>query len=359
MKNRTLLLLFFCSPIFIQCTQVSSSSEGQKEEVLESLANGFALTQFMDFQGRASDLETAIASFCEAPTEETWVPAQKAWKEARITQKRFQIIQFGPIKEYPLRLGPLLDTWPVNEAAIETLVEEESPLTQEAFESKGSKHRGMPVLEYLLWTGEPDTWSAMASDGRRCEVLQAVAKDLVFNGNRLVTSWEEDWIPQLTGVDPEGQYKTLDDAMDEWVNRMAFTVENIRINKLEKPAGYPKENSPKPDVLESPYSDHSLEDAIVALEGVALVWAGDESLGTEGVSTLVNSLSLRLNMNEALENAKDALSQIPAPLSESIETGYGPIMEARTALKDLQGLLQGEVASQVGVKLSFNDGDGD
>ena len=175
----------------------------------------------------------------------------------------------------------------------------------------------------------------------------------------LLTSWKEDWIPQLTGEAPGETYTTLDEALDEWVNRMAFTIENIRIDKLEKPAGFPSIRAPKPDVLESPFSDHSLEDAANALQGVERVWGGSSEDGSRGISSLVNSLPLRLNMRDAFAQAAEAIVQIPNPLSETIQTEFDTLEEARIRLRALQALIQEDVAPLVGVRLSFNDGDGD
>ena len=356
-KNSLLLLILLA--LVCSCDSMQSASPTMKKTVLEDLANDYARAGFERLSQDCVALREATQTVCNSLSAVALGEAREAWKNVRVTQKQLELIQFGPIKEYPLRLGPLLDTWPVNEKAIEDLTVDGVDLSQSAFDTRGSKHRGVPVLEYLLWRGEPTTLGALTTSTRRCEVLVAVAMDLETTSSTLLTTWTRDWIPQLTGDAPGETYTTLDEALDEWVNRMAFTIENIRVDKLEKPAGYPEIGAPKPDILESPFSDHSHEDATNALRGVQSVWDGIPEIDSLGISSLVNSLPLRLNMKDAFQQAAEAIAQIPSPLSETIQTEFDSLEEARMRLRALQKLIQEEVAPLVGVRLSFNDGDGD
>ncbi len=343
----------------VQCIDGASSTADRKGRVLESLALDFALAKFQTFSNRTERLYANVEAFCATPSQEGLEVAQADWKACRETQKSFEIIQFGPMKEFPLSLGPNLDTWPADPGFIEDFVKGDSELSLEAFQSAGSKRRGLPPMEYLLWSGEQSPLDALNTSTRRCDVLVGMARDAANNATILQTTWEEEWVPQLTKPTPEGEYETLQDALDEWVNRMAFTVENIRKDKLGRPAGDKADGKPQPDTLESAYSENSLTDATNALAGVALVWNGDDETGIEGISTLINDLGLRLQVNELFDRALADIQAIPTPLSETIVGDTSTLVATQNTLLEIQAVIQEDVAAQIGITLSFNDTDGD
>ena len=226
----SLLLLFACQGGSDTAPAVDYTDS------LTVLAEDFALAKYTDFAARASEMSQAAAALCKEPTEASLTAAREAWWNARSPWKNAEIVNFGPVVEYPDRLGPKLDDWPVNAAAVEELVISEDDLD---FSKMGSATRGLPVVEYLLWEGGDEALSMLTKTPRRCAVLSGAAADVHDNAVLLMDSWQSAWIPQVT--DPAsvegGFYDTQQEVFDEWNNRMVFTVENIRAEKLGKPIG--------------------------------------------------------------------------------------------------------------------------
>lgn len=336
----------------------ADSAPDRRQEVIQSLAQDPALARMLELEARAAALSTAVVGLCATPDTETLAAAQAAWWSAHEPLKRLDILQFGPMVEYPDRLRPLLDDSPVNDAAVEALVAGEGTLDQAAFDTMGSATRGFPVVEYLLWAPADGVLGALGGDPRRCAVLVGAAADVATNSGRLVTAWTGGWMARLSQPEahPDDAYDTVQDVLDEWVNRMAFTAENIRSTKLGKPVGDSSGGEPQPDALESPFSARSLLDARDALTGVADVWAGGAG---PGIRVLVEDPALAERVDELLAQSAERLAAVPEPLADTITVQPEVVAWAQEALRALQVAAQVELAQALGVTVTFNDNDGD
>jgi predicted lipoprotein len=328
---------------------------------MESIAGETILSHMSDFESRTEKLGEDAVAFCEAPSEELLTAVRDSWWTAKEALKRFEIVQFGPIKEYPGRLGPKLDDWPVNEAAVDELVEGDAPLGLEDFQSKGTATRGMPVVEYLLWSRGEQSLVYYQSTQRACEALVGASLDVHSSASQLKEQWKDTWVSRLTqpALDDEDDYDSIQDVLDEWVSRMAFTVENIRKDKLGKPVGDSAGGEPQPDTIESFYSTRSLGDAYDALSGVQDVWSGG-SVGQLGVRDLLTDREEPYaSVTSLLETSLERVKEIPEPLEQAILLDREIIARAQEALLALQVAVQVDLAQALSVTIAFNDNDGD
>ena len=188
------------------------------------------------------------------------------------------------------------------------------------------------------------------------------AADIAVNTQLLVTLWETTWrAPLTTPADAEHMtYKTTQDVIDEWVNRMLFTVENIRVEKLGKPLGDKTGGNPSLQSLESRYSGRSLQDAKDALAGVAAVWQGSDDVAPNGIAALVaDDAELTQWLTAQLSASRGRLEDIADPLEETVLVEPEIIQRAQDALRTLQVVVQVDLAQALGVTIAFNDNDGD
>jgi len=357
-------LLFAAGCILLTHCLVSQISEAIPHgQVLESLATQVALSHYDDFTDTSEAMAQACVALCGALDEGSLSAAREAWWAARQPWKRAEVVQFGPVVEYPLRLGPKLDDWPVNGEAVEEMVAGELPLDQAGFDAMGSATRGLPVVEHLLWAdvGGDDALVALSGSTRRCEALMGVTADVAENAARLRDAWDADWVLQLS--DPEAVDGSLYDdtqaVVDEWVNRMAFTVENIRLRKLGKPAGDDANGTMQPDIIESRLSGRSLDDARDALQGVIDVWTGPPGEGQVGIRELVRVPGLVAQLDLEFTDAVERLDSLSDPFEALLMSEPDTVAWAQEPLLQLQVTIQGDLASAVGVTITFNDADGD
>ena len=362
------------APLCTACTAEGDSAgtgadEAARAAVIASLAEHVTLGHYAQFSAQSAALAAATAALCEAPDAGRLEAAQAAWWAARAPWKQSEIVQFGPVVEYPERLGPKLDDWPVNADAVETLIASEDALEAASFAEKGSATRGLPMVEYLLWpsTTAPDVLAAMAEEPRRCAAAAGAAGDVQANAVLLEETWATDWMPGLAqpSAGDGDDYDSAQDVIDEWVNRMAFTAENIRATKLGKPVGDSAGGEPQPDTLESRPSGRSLQDARDALGGVQAVWDGElvgDSGDTDhpGIADLVgDDPALVSQIDDLLAACALRLAEVPEPLEQTIVLEPEVVSRAQEALQLLQIAIQVDLAQALGVTITFNDNDGD
>lgn len=353
---RTVLVVFLLSGC-----RGDSPEDPHRLAVIASLAENVGLVQYKNFESQSEQLAAVAKAACESMTDESLSGVRDAWWTARGGLKTAEIIQFGPVVEYPDRLGPKLDDWPVNEDAVDELLEGDSDLSLADFQRMGTATRGLPVVEYLLWGAGEDSVSALQNNSRRCLAVVGSTADVAASGARLREVWQNDWVARLSLPESadDDAYDMAQDVIDEWVNRMAFTVENIRAEKLGKPVGDSAGGEPQPDTIESRYSGRSLMDARDALIGVAQVWSGDVETSHLGIQDLVSNSALIERVDLVLSVAQERLSDIPETLEQTVLIEPEIIARAQEALLELQVSIQVDLAQELGVTLAFNDNDGD
>jgi len=361
MKPLSILLGCAILLLLTHCLEKYPDGSSARASVLLALAEDVALARFVEFQERSAEMEAAAVAFCADPSEASLKAARDAWWAAKEPWKRNEVVRFGPIMEYPRRFGPKIDDWPVIESAVEDLVDDEGELDQAAFDSMGTGTRGLPVVEYLLWGAGEDTLEALTNSARRCAILEGAARDVHANAGRLVVDWSQTWILQLSqpASAPDARYENMQEVLDEWVNRMGFTVENIRVEKLGKPVGDKADGKPQPDTIESRHSGRSLLEAKDALAGVHDIWTGGSGEESLGVSALVSDTELIALVDTHFEAAMTTLAAIPDTLEDTISGDTSTVVAAQDALRELHRVIQVDLATKIGVTIGFNDSDGD
>ena len=142
---------------------------------------------------------------------------------------------------------------------------------------------------------------------------------------------------------------------------MGFTIENMRVDRLGTPLGDKVGGQLMPDLVESRYSDHSLEDLRQVLVTIETLFEGS---GTEGSYGLIDLPRVQGRQDiieafrQALAGARTALNAIPEPLKGNLDQTE-VVRAAYDRLGDLQRVIQGDVINVLGLSLAFNDADGD
>ena len=341
-----------------------SAKDDPRRLLLESWGQHVILANYDEFVTRSKAFEESVQALCEEPTDEALSAAKDAWWSAREPWKKNEVVKFGPYRDQPLTLGAKLDFWPARPDVVLETLDGDLALDDEALDNVGAPARGMPPSELLLWTAEGATEDAFASDGRRCEYLLALAADQVSLAEEMFEAWSPDggnYVAEL--IDPESgeMFGDVKAALSEIVNRLAFTVEDMRGEKLGRPLGEQSGGTPQPDLLESRPSARSIRDLLDNLEGVAQFYFGaSEPKAAKGLSDYISADPRDFNaeMEQHLSACREALEAID-PLERAIEEDAEGVTAAEECLTELQTFIQVDVVSELGLTVNFNDNDGD
>tara|TARA_Y100001934_G_C12368757_1_gene785083 strand:+ start:1012 stop:2118 length:1107 start_codon:yes stop_codon:yes gene_type:complete len=338
--------------------------EPARRDLLKTWGEQVIVPWYEDFAEASEAFEQSAGGLCTPGASITLEEVQAAWVAVRRPWKHAEVIAFGPYKEEPYRLGPKLDFWPAREDAIEERLTDDEPLTQDLIDDLGASQIGLPVIEYLLFSPRPNLDAPFSADERRCAYLLGLSHKLKSDANRMLSAWTTDGYLESfvqAGLSTDVFYSSQA-ALSEVVNRIGFTLENMRHEKLSKAAGIAGQGPPLPETIESRFAQRSLADLGDNLAGLERIVWGDAAAGIGG---LVNYLELcgRADLEEPLrqgfDGVREALEQIPQPLSQAVVDEPAPVLQAIDALKALQRVVQVDVAPGLWVTVGFNDSDGD
>ncbi len=401
------------------------SNDVELGSVVDHLVDDVFVPSYESFEAAAKELNTSVSAFCQAvqssggstgtqagashgdagivqrdagprqrdagtmrrdagagapPTEDVadaralLAEVRRAWERARSEWKKADAFAFGPYRDQPWRIGPKLDSYPVRVATVDAFFVN-GGIDAGTLASQGTRVRGLPVIEYLLYAPGSAEATLSAFDGEtgrlRCSYLQALGSDTHALATEMTEAWRDTYADEvkLAGSGSE-TFERLHDALSEIVNRMVFAIENLRLMKVGKPAGLGEDGEPLPELFESLFSNRAREDAHDALLGVWQVYSGrlwpdgfDGDVAVERDRGIRGTVLWRgpeldeavISEFEAAFGALDESGSFVAVVAEDptrLETVY-------EALRQLQLTFGVDVAAALGVTVTFNDTDGD
>jgi predicted lipoprotein len=340
------------------------------QAMLESLGSDVIIPTYASFAEQSAALVRSAGAFCEDPASSLLKDLQSRWQQARVTWKQMEAIDFGPYEDQPWRLGPKIDSWPVRQETVEQNLAGDEPLSFERVRALGASSRGLPVMEYLIF--DPEGVDVALSKfeevngTRRCDYVKSLAEDLQANAEAMVQAWSHDGDDYLGALvasgEPGAPFMSAREASNEIVNRMLFLVENMMRLKLGKPLGLESGGEPQPDEVESPYSDHSIEDILANLDGLENLYRGQfgEARGI-GVQRWVRWYNPEVDRRviASMLEARWAVQDIPEPLSRAVLEHGDAVQAAYDQMRELRNTIGVDLINALAGSVTFNDTDGD
>lgn len=351
MKRRAWILV---AALCASCSKPESGPD-PRERLLSSWWNDVLAPELTRLGDETSALSDRVEGFCATPSGPSLDAARSQFAHAHSSLKRQEVFAFGPYVEEPLRFKTRLDFWPARPDTIEQTIADET-VNLDGIDILPGPAKGLPVIEYLLFT--TDAGDLTAFEGRRCDYLQAIADQASDQSRALYDAWN----PADGGYYSEllnpgtGDYDTIVVAVSAVINRLWFTVENIRLMKLGDPLG---SGTPQPELVEAPYAPRSIAAIEDNLDMIELLYFGDEQ--ATGIAEFVPDEDAPLNaeIETALIDSRAALTAIESPLTVAIGERPELVQAAIDELGVLQRLIEVDAISALGLSLSFNDNDGD
>jgi predicted lipoprotein len=361
----TLLTLFF----LLSCINQENRPD-PRTEVLEAIAVNVIVPRYEDFQAAMEAAAIQAETFCDEPNQEQLEETRSRLSTAYLLWKKSEIIAFGPHKDQPWAIAAKLDLWPARPDNIQEVLDGDQAVDEAGLVYVINGAKGLPAIQWLLWERGEETLTSFtdtASGERRCALLTGLTNESWTRAQEMVQAWSpegDNWVAELIEAPgPLERFPTSHDAVAELVNRMIFTVENIRLLKLGKPIGLEQLGQPQPDRLEAPHSGNSLAACHANLTGVGEVFYGsyNETGGAGIVDLLPEEIKdeLTARFDEAFNRSEAALYAIVPPLSDTIFLAPDSVEEAISTLRELQIVLQVDLAQALSVTVRFNDTDGD
>ncbi|MBW8462881.1 imelysin family protein [Acidovorax sp.] len=324
---------------------------------LQGIYGHWALPRAQDFDHSARALAPAVAALCEAPAaggKAALESARTAWQATTRAWEQLAAVSVGPV--IARRSQRAIDFTPTRPALIEKAIAAQ-PQGAKAFERIGTPAKGLPALEWLLWTRPVQPGSPACSYAH--EVAQDVARESAALEKAFADASGTDW-----GAEDEQEQSTQ--AISEFVNQWVGGIERLRWAQMDKPlrAAGSGSGARTPDYPRTASGS--------TLAAWAATWGGLRSLTTlpanadipaAGEAQVPLEMYLRgKGLNPLADKLRQATDKVDASMAQVQKSGLqnkAAIQKTARDLAALKFLAESEVAPALQVSIGFSDADGD
>ena len=145
-----LLLTTACSDDIIAPQNAAAGYTGYNASaLLANEATTVILSNYQDLDNQAVALQGAVQAFAAAPTAATLAAARAAYRAARAPWEATEAFAFGPVSTQ--LLDDRIDTWPLNETDLATLLASNVALTTTYLRTLDGGLQGYHPIEFVLF----------------------------------------------------------------------------------------------------------------------------------------------------------------------------------------------------------------
>src|SRR5581483_9638158 len=333
-----------------------------REAMLRDLARQVIASGYEDLDASCQGLTNAAGQLAETPNQVALARARQAWTAVAMAANHVRCFQTGPLVDreyaatfYYLRLSP---------PAINGLIQQTNAIDRGQVPQLDGNAKGLFALEYLLFghkgypgIDKPDgplvleMLSGKGSEHRRAYLL-VLAQDLEAKAAQLAQDW--------SSSGDEGAaakfVKAGQASVNLLVNQLAHSIEDAQQNHLNFVLVLPQPLGRQLYRVEGSASGTSLQGAIAYLEGMQRFYRGAGGLGLADTLKQVNA-PLAKRVEDAFVDAISATKTIGEPLEQAVLDKRDAIQNACNKVHALEILFKVDLASALGVTISFTSGD--
>lgn len=366
---RYLSLLFLAGIVLLAGCKKDDPDEPEdsfdRGAMLANYADNVIIPRYTAFQQDMEALEISANAFATTPDVDRLVALRAEWESAYLSWQRCAMFEFGPAANVVLR--STCNTFPTDTSDIHNNITTGSWVLGSASNIDAI---GLPALDYLLH-GIGDTDAAIVAKydsdpyaDNRVEYLLALIDQMKTKIDQVANQWSSGY--RGTFVSSSGT--DIGSSLSLMVNDLNFDYELIKNAKIGIPLGVQTLGIARPEYTEAFYSGISKDLALESLRANRDVYRGMSESGNNGTGLddyliFLGAQHTNGTLHEAITNqfsaSDQALSAVADPLSESIVNTPSVVENAHTKIQQHVVLYKTDMASALGVLITYADGDGD
>jgi len=356
------IVLFSCSK---SGNNTDPSSGNTPDSILVNLGANVILPAFTKLAAGTTTLDASVTAFNGSPTLSTLAAVQNAFKDAYKAWEGCSAFQFGPMLDASLTTH-FTNSFPADTAVIKNNIAGAS-YTLDGLANFAAQ--GFPAIDYLLFAYDNNSalarfTTASTAAGAK-QYLAALSAALKTKTNAVATAWSAtggnylDKFSKATGVDAGS---SLSQLLNAFVQDFDVTLQNYKIGIPIGKYG-PNVLPIAPEKVEAYYSGYSVALLIAQLQAMQNIYLGGTGGGLDDKVAATTVTNNGLPLNDAIKNQINTLlaklQALPDPLSTDIQNNINVVNDTYTEVRKLTVLLKVDMSSALGVKISFQDDDGD
>jgi predicted lipoprotein len=341
----------------------TASASPARSVVIAQLVDAVMVPGYQQVESSARALVTFLDALCAAPTPAALLAAQEAWRATNTAWNLTEAYRFGPAMDKASTVDYPIDPTKVTKLLAAT--KPPTPFTARSLLALGADVRGLEAIELVLFSpGAPADL-----DARRCSFAQAAAQVVARTATDVGAAWTDGaggarpFAEQMKAPGPDSSIMTEQQAITEIVNGSVTALGAVTDKRLGRASGEVT-GTPLPAETDAGAAHTAVADSSDILRSVQQVVGGTRDgagTGTSGLQALIASQSgsTGSTLSAELAGAAEAIAAIPSPLASVPPSDVASVKAANLRVRAARLIFRTEVASQLGVTLTFSDSDGD
>jgi predicted lipoprotein len=329
------------------CSNDTGGGEGTSATVndldLKAVVDDVIAPRYDEFRALAAELEVTIDALCAQPDAAALDAARQQWIATRTAWRR--TIAFGVGPAMTLRTPSAVD-FATSEAKVQEVLDGSLALTADAVANLGANARGLGAIEQLLF-GPGSEGSTGPNGGRRCRYATGAATLVAQAAADVARAWADGASERTDFLADEAM------ARDDLYNQLVATLQTVADKRLKVAVGY-DDVAPNPEAADAGPARRALDDMVDELDGALASY--DSVLAAD---LAAQSQDAADRTRRGIVAGRDALLALPRPLTAAVDSELTAARDALTALQESKRALATEVASLLGLTLTFSESDGD
>ncbi len=342
----------------VGCTddqQPTKSGSFDRSAMLRHYADSLIQPDFDSLHRASQQLSLQLEALSFQPDVQTLSAARIQWNSTYRLWLKASVWMFGPAETSLGSLRELTGTFPANEARIEQFIQ----ASDTSFQNFERDTRGLFALDYLLFDrskSDNQLIAALANPGRAA-YLRALGKHFqsqVANVKQRWISYRNDFVASA-GTDAGS-------SITQMYNAFLMSYEFSKNFRLGLPMGLrPGQQQPEPDKVEALHSKAGREGLITHLQSIHRVYSGGSGLGFDDyVLASFNGQTLFDSTSNQWARVISAMQVLPpAPLDDLVRNQQPELRSLNDALTRMTRFYKSEMASLLGLTITYSSNDGD
>jgi len=340
MKKRFISVLFLIGMVLLlaACSKDNNPTTTDNSYDFNSILNDYAdkvvVATYLDLKNKTEALQTACETLLNDPTQANLNAAADAWKAAREPWELSEAFLFGPV--HFLSIDPSMDTWPVDESQLQSVLNGNFDLTPDFVRNGlGYSLRGYHTIEYLLFKDGQKRNAADLTD-REEEYLASASIVLAEDADMVYQEWTSGFASEIKNAGKTGsRYNSQVQAALEIVEGIIAIADEVGNGKINEP--YVTKNV---SAVESQFSWNSTMDFANNIKSIRNAYTGGYSYGSDGtgLDEFIKSRNPELNTKvlAEIDSAISSINAIPIPFRSNLNAD----VQIQAAIKACNTILE-------------------
>jgi len=326
-----------------------------RQAALDNIARSVLLPAYSQLAARSADFAAAATALTTTPSPETLADAQQAWKEMLLAWRRTQAFAHGPVSD--LGVYGRIQFWPTRRQSVDRVLRAPRPIDDAYVQELGAHAVGLSALEILLFDTRQDAAARLAAFSgpqgeRQRKYFLALVQELLRQTRQVESAWKgsRGFAANFAG----GGQDTLNLLVNDLLNAIEVGAQGRLLLAIDKRL----EQHARSELVEGGPSGTSQAGVLALLAGARAVFAGADGVGIDDYLQQLRPPVAR-RIDAQFQRAIDAVKAIAGPLEDSADGVERAVRRAHDECRALEIMMKTEVASTLGVTLTFKSTDGD